>query len=306
MPSPKTWFVLVNPTSGGGRAKRRWPSIEKSLALHGFDFHSAQTQYRGHGVELVASAVEQGYKQFICVGGDGTLHETVNALMRETEVVRSELKIGILPIGTGNDWARQFNIPKNTEDAILKLKKAHASALDIGCITLRQEPSHPVYFNNVAGVGFDGHVIKIINRFKNLGALAYLAGALSGLFTYQKFDAIISWKDKRLRSSFLMIIAGLGKYAGGGMRLTSDPNPSDGYLDLSIAGNLSRFQVLKLFPFLFNGKITRSPFVKTDKINGLSVEVKGGVKPLIEADGELVGAGSFTIRIVPKALNFIK
>ena len=102
-----------------------------------------------------------------------------------------------------------------------------------------------------------------------------------------------------------MVIAGLGKYAGGGMRLTNVPDASDGFFDLSIAGDIGRFQVLRLFPSLFNGKITRSPYVQTDKINEMRVEVSGEIQPLIEADGELIGSGSFEVGIVPKAIKFI-
>ncbi|MBT8272155.1 MAG: YegS/Rv2252/BmrU family lipid kinase, partial [Bacteroidia bacterium] len=256
-------------------------------------------------VELAMDAVTQGFRHFICVGGDGTLHELVNGLMRQKVIRPEEFKVGIIPIGTGNDWARQFNIPKSSEKAIKKIKAGQAKALDIGCIQLDDDAAEPVYFNNLVGVGFDGHVIKTISRFKALGPLAYLIGALSGLFTYRKFEAQISWKDVSIQSSCLMIVAGLGRFAGGGMQLTSDPDTADGYFDLSVAGNMKRFQVLLLFRSLFNGKITKSRFVQTDKIKDLRVEVTGSIQPVIEADGELVGSGSFEISILPRALKFI-
>lgn len=83
MPSSKTWFVIVNPTSGNGSCKKKWPDILELLKMYEFHFEYVFTEYPNHGIKLTQNAIYQGFRRFICVGGDGTLHHIVNGIMSQ-------------------------------------------------------------------------------------------------------------------------------------------------------------------------------------------------------------------------------
>lgn len=111
MSNSNRWFVIINPTSGNGSSKRKWPRIKALLNAEYFDFDYAFTEYENHSVLLVQIAVKQGFKKIISVGGDGTLHNIINGIQRQNTVNSSYIQIGVIPIGTGNDWIKTYNIP---------------------------------------------------------------------------------------------------------------------------------------------------------------------------------------------------
>ena len=304
MSSSNRWFVIINQTSGNGSAKRKWPKIKNELELAGFDFDSAFTEYENHSVILIQDAVNKGFTKFICVGGDGTLHNVANGIQTQNLVVSSEIKIGVIPIGTGNDWIKTYDIPLNIHKAISIIKQGNVKQQDIGKIEFLNSSQKPLYFNNLAGVGFDGYVVSKVGKYKHLGALAYLIGAVIGLFSFKNFVTTIRLNEKTIKTKSLMVLVGLCKYSGGGMQLTEEPNPLDGLFDVSLAKDLNKWEIIKNLPKLFNGSIVKHKKVDTYKVNELSVIIDSNNKPFIQADGELIGTGNIKISIVPKAFSF--
>lgn len=304
MSNSNRWFVIINPTSGNGSSKRKWPRIKALLNAEDFDFDSAFTEYEKHSVLLVQIAVKQGFRNIISVGGDGTLHNIINGIQRQNSVNSSDIQIGVVPIGTGNDWIKTYNIPINNEKAISIIKRGVLRQQDLGKIEFIDQKQEPIYFNNLAGVGFDGFVVSKVGKYKNLGAIAYLIGAIAGLFSFKNFSSTITLNETEIRTKSLMVLAGLCKYSGGGMQLTKDPNPNDGLFDVSIAKDLSKFDILKNLSNLFNGKIVDHSKVENYKVSELSIIITSKVKPFIQADGELIGTGSIRLKIVPRAFTF--
>ena len=304
MSNSNRWFVIINPTSGNGSSKRKWPRIKALLNAEDFDFDSAFTEYEKHSVLLVQIAVKQGFRNIISVGGDGTLHNIINGIQRQNSVNSSDIQIGVVPIGTGNDWIKTYNIPINNEKAISIIKRGVLRQQDLGKIEFIDQKQEPIYFNNLAGVGFDGFVVSKVGKYKNLGAIAYLIGAIAGLFSFKNFSSTITLNKTEIRTKSLMVLAGLCKYSGGGMQLTKDPNPNDGLFDVSIAKDLSKFDILKNLSNLFNGKIVDHSKVENYKVSELSIIITSKVKPFIQADGELIGTGSIRLKIVPRAFTF--
>lgn len=300
--SPK-WFVIVNPTSGNGSGKRLWPKIQTELDAHSFEYDFVFTQHANHSSELVQNAVKQGFKNIICVGGDGTIHNIVNGLMLQPHCDSSEIAVGIIPIGTGNDWVRTYGISMDFRIAIETIKKGQTSSQDLGKIEIENEATKAVYFNNLAGIGFDAFVVSKVNKFKHLGAIAYLAGAVFGLFNFKNFDAEIHFDSSEREVHALMILIGLCKYSGGGMQLTKDVDPQDGLFDLSITNNFGKFDMIKNFTRLFNGKVTDSKKIETQHAKEVRVLVKNPAL-FIQADGELIGKGNFKVSMIPKAFTF--
>ena len=302
--STDVWFVIINPTSGNGRAKKKWPTIKRLLVQHGFQFKYAFTEYPGHTQLLVNQYIKHNFSRFISVGGDGTLHGIVNGIMTQTDVPFANIKVGVIPIGTGNDWVKTHQIPRDIKRAIQLIKKEQCSQQDIGKIEFLNSELPPVYFNNLAGIGFDAYVVSKVSKHKNLGAIAYLLAALIGLFSFKNFNSRVIINSEEISGKTLMILIGLCKYSGGGMQLTQQPNPFDGLFDVSIVENLSKFEILKHLPKLFNGKIHTIKRVQHLKTTSLKIYVEPDACLLVEADGELIGTGAIEVSLIPKALSF--
>lgn len=300
----KKWFVIVNPASGNGASKKLWSKIYNELTNQNIEFEFEFTQYKNHSIELVQNAIKQGFTKFICVGGDGTLHNIVNGVLSLNPTNISKIKIGIIPIGTGNDWVKTYYISKNYKEAIQIIKAEKTIQQDIGKLTITKI-NKTVYFNNLAGIGFDGYVVYKVNTYKKLGALAYLFGALVSLTSYKKSTLEITFNDTILKGKTLMLLIGLCKYSGGGMQLTKNSNPTDGLFDISYIPKITLLTILANIKGLFNGKITNHKLVNTYKTSFLKVTILDTQKTYIQADGELIGSGDFTVSILEKAINFI-
>lgn len=304
MAASNKWFVIINPTSGNGSSKHKWPKIESLLKTYDFDFEFAFTEHDKHSSELVQNTIKQGVTNIICVGGDGTLHNIVNGIMTQNLIPSKDIVVGMIPIGTGNDWIKTHNIPNDAEKAINIIKNGTVKTQDLGKIEFLNDDRKPVFFNNLAGVGFDGLVVSKVHKYKHFGAAAYLLGAILSLFSFKNFKSKIVVNETEINSKTLMILAGLCSYSGGGMQLTKDANPFDGLLDVSIAKNISKFDIIKNLSKLFNGKIVNHKKVETFKSKAVSVTIDKDDLPIIQADGEVVGKGNINISIVPKALSF--
>ena len=298
------WYVIVNPTSGNGSSKKKWPLIYNELLFQNFEFEFSFTKYQKHAIKLVQEAIYQGFKNFICVGGDGTLHNIVNGILSLNPSNILEIKVGMIPIGTGNDWIKTYNIPINYKKAIKIIKDEHTYFQDIGKIML-QNSNKEYYFNNLAGIGFDGHVVNKVHKYKYLGFLAYLTGALISLVGFKRKYLDIKFNKTSISGKSLMLLIGIGKYSGGGMQLTENVKTNDGLFDISYIKKVSLITVLKHISKIFNGTVTELPIIDTYKTSTLKVTIKNNENIYMQADGELLEADSFSVAIVPRALQFI-
>ena len=218
-----SFFIVVNPHSGNSNFEKSWEKITYILKLKNINFSYSFTEYRKHEVILVDKAIEQGYRNIISVGGDGTLHHVVNGIMKQRYIKTSKIKLGVIPLGTGNDWIRTYNIPNSIEKSIDVILKNTTVLQDIGCITLLNGKKE--YFNNLAGTGYDGYVVKNLNYLKKMGSLAFLVSGLYSLFSYKKTKYKIIINNKTINEQCLMILFGICKYSGGGLRSYKGSKP---------------------------------------------------------------------------------
>jgi len=297
------WYVIVNPTSGNGTPKKKWKRIISNLDAHHLLYKFTFSEYINHEKELIQKAIEQGYRKFICVGGDGTLHQVVNGVMTQNNVPFSEIKLAIIPMGTGNDWVKTYQIPKNISKAVAIIKGEKTIFQDIGCLDLLDETKR-VYFNNLAGLGFDGFVIKNSLKYKKFGAFAYLLATLKTFLQYKKSVLTIDFNNKIIETKTLLTLVGICKYSGGGMQLTKDVHTTDGLFDISIAKNLNFFSIIKNILKFYNGSIVNHKEVETYKTDQIKIRTYND-STYVEADGELIGTGGFKATIIPKAIQFI-
>ncbi|MCF6295378.1 MAG: diacylglycerol kinase family lipid kinase [Flavobacteriaceae bacterium] len=304
MANKKSWFVIINPTSGNGSGKKKWSKIERLLNTYGFDFDYAFTMHQKHSVEIVQQVIDKGFFNIISVGGDGTLHNIVNGIMLQSKMPSTNITVGVIPIGTGNDWIKTHHIPKDIESAIQIIKNGKAKLQDVGKIELLDQKKESIYFINLAGVGFDGYVVSRVEKYKRFGALAYLFGTLFGLVSFKNFNSKVRINSENISGKTLMVLIGLCEYSGGGMKLTKKPNPFDGFFDVSVAKNFSKLDILFNAVKLYNGKIVDFKKVVPLIATSIKIEIQEEKLPYIQADGELIGKGGFRASIIPKNFRF--
>ena len=298
-----TWYIIANPTSGNGLVQRKWKRVITGLDHNNLVYQFTFSEYEHHEQELVHKALEKGFKKFICIGGDGTLHHIINGIMTQKYIDSSHIKVAVIPMGTGNDWVKTYKIPKNIKKSIAIIKKENIIKQDIGeLITLNT--GEKFYFNNIAGLGFDAFVVKNVIKYKKFGAFAYLLGTLSTFVQYKKCILKIELNDKIIYSKALLILVGICDYCGGGMQLTKKGSSTDGLFNISIAKNFNFLSILKNIVKFYNGKIIEHKEVETYTSASIKIETNDDTT-YIQADGELVGNGGFKATLIPKAISFV-
>ena len=298
------WFLIVNPTSGNGKSKKNWIKISDELKKQNILFSFAFTEYSKHEEILVENAIKKGFTKIISVGGDGTLHHVVNGIMKQKLVKTNSIQLAVIPIGTGNDWVKTYNIGTKIENSIEIISKEKTILQDIG--RLETENNTITYFTNVAGIGYDGYVASKLKKLKSFGGIAYLLSGLYGLLFYKKTKFIIEINNQLIKEKCLMVVFGICKFSGGGMQFTKEVDSTDGLLDITIAKNLTLIDMILNLPKLYNGLIVHHKKVETFKTTSLKINpLLKSEKPFIQADGELINSGFISVSILKKAIQFI-
>lgn len=296
------WLVLVNPNAGRKKAQKDWPEIAALLTEAGIPFRSILTHHRDHAIHLSEKYIGKGYRKFIVVGGDGTLNEVINGVLSQKTVPSTSIFIGMIPVGTGNDWCRYHQIPEKYEEAVRVLQNGHCILHDVAKMDLHGQLR---YFINMAGMGYDGLVAKKTNEQKDKGKggpLTYMINLLASLFSYKMVDAKITLDGQQINTRLFSMSIGICKFNGGGMMQAPNALPDDGLLDLTIIKKLSKLAVIRNVPRLFNGSFTQLPMVFTGQGKEITIKAE---KLLIETDGESIGYTPCSIRILASAVNTI-
>ncbi len=296
------WYTIINPTSGSGKSLRQLNLIKNLFKKNNLNTTIVLTEYIHHEKELVQTAIKQGYTKFICVGGDGTLHHIINGIMSQKTIATNKIKVGVIPVGTGNDWVKTYKIPNKIEGAIQIINKGKTIFQDIGYLKLL-DTNTELYFNNLAGIGFDAFVVRRISSFKKIGTIAYLLGGIISFFSYKKNKLHVIIDNKNIKTKIFMISIGLCKYSGGGMQLTDFKKHKNGVFDITLIKNITLIKVLLHLKKLYNGKIIHLKEVETHQSKSLTI--LSNKSAYIQADGELLGKGNVEINIIKNAIQYV-
>jgi len=304
MPRPEM-FMIVNPVSGNGRTGQRWAGIEERLRIEGAQFDVEFTHEPGHATQLAREAVATGYRTIVSVGGDGTLNEVVNGLIVEGRAA-PDVRLGLIPGGTGSDFGRGLGLPRDPLEAALCLLKAEPHWFDAGQITCRLgEGTTTRYFINVAGLGFDGEVCDRVNRSSKAlgGTIPYLSSLLITLFTYR--NKRVHWTlDGQVRDEVLnSVIVANAYYFGGGMKISPNSRTDDGQFHVITLGDWGTLEFLATVPRVYNGTHLTHPKVK--EYAGREVTVEADGRMFLQAEGDLIGEAPATFKILPRAIQVV-
>jgi len=306
-PLKDQWYIIVNPNAGNGKGKKDWTRIKSLLEKNGLVFEAKFTERKGHAIEIAREAAILGFRKIATVGGDGTLNEAINGIFTQNTCPQSEFVIGIIPVGTGNDWGRMLGIPLVYDGAIKALRENKTMKHDVGLVSFYiGEKPEKRYFINIAGLGFEAIVVNKTNRKKDKGRsnrAIYLFNLLSSLLSYKKINAEVTVDGQSVSCNIFSINIGNGRYCGGGMRQTPDAIPDDGQFDVTIIKDMSRLEVIKSIELLYDGTILSHEMV--DGYRGSSIKVTSENLMYAEADGESLGHTPVEFSIIPSGINVI-
>lgn len=299
--------VILNPASGRGRGKKILPTLERFLNASGLDFNLVQSERPWHAAEIAEAASRQGVDAVVAAGGDGTVNETINGLMSARLDGFIKTALGVLSIGTGNDFAASLDLPAKLEDAVGAIARNTRRLVDVGLLKGCDFPNGR-YFGNCVGIGFDAAGGILAEKITwTRGLLAYLIAALGNIFIYYKAPTLkIQLDSEEIHMPSLLVSIMNGKRIGGGFWTAPNASPVDGQFDLCIAEEVSRPRMLTLLPHFLKGTQIGQPEIQMKQSQTVRVTATKGVMP-IQADGELLDddCRELKVEIFPKQLEVI-
>ncbi len=280
----KTAHVLFNPAARGGRNRALREPIERALAQAGIDARVVETQARGDAERLAAEWGRLGHT-VVAAGGDGTIHEAVNGLAGTPGT------LGVLPLGTGNDFASAIGMPKGLADAAQALALAPTRALDLGHARWTDTAGRTFQrrFANCLGVGFDAHAAAIAAETKWIGGrAAYVMAVFRTLWAWRRPDLVVQVRAHGVdfHGPLFLCEIGNGHSVGGGFLITPDARLDDGLFDVCVVDHLQTARALTLMPTTFRGGHVGAPEVTMSRTDHLGLAVDGGRGIGVQADGE--------------------
>lgn len=300
------WQIIANPVSGGGAVEKQWPATERLLQEMGFSHSVHFTERRGHATRLAETAILNGHRFILGIGGDGTNHEIVNGIMGQSFAPTSDVYYALLPSGTGNDWARQYGIPTDIRARLERLKKMEIRYQDVGLARfMRDGQPGERYFVNVAGMAYDGYIGQKLTQHRVTNRMQYLLLVAQYLMRYQLSKAEILFDSRSVEDYFYTINIGLCRYSGGGMQFVPQAVPDDGLFALTFARRLSKIEVLLQTPRFYNGTLLHHPKVEGYQAKSIRVEHRDQTPTLLEADGEFLGETPAEFILMEKALKIV-
>jgi diacylglycerol kinase (ATP) len=282
--------IIINPKSGKRAFRAQRLYLWKLLKKRHQPFAYRVTRYAGHATELARELVEKGYDEILILGGDGTLSEVINGIMRAqiTEEQRSRVAFGLMPRGTGNDWGRYWGLDRRFKKSLDRFFSGTCRPVDVGCITfLRNGEEHRHYFINSVGFGVDSLCCEKaadLKYYVGSHSLNYFFALLVALNKQQPLPVTITADGCEVFSGRLYTMnIGNGPFSGGGIRQNPQADPQDGIFHVMCAKKPVFREVMQAVPRLFNGGLTALDFIRTFTGSDISITTRQHLR--IEADG---------------------
>jgi len=290
------WLFIVNSVAGRGKTGRVLSGLVTSLNNLGFDYEIEVTKAPLHAISIVCEYVKKGFRKIVAVGGDGTVNEVANGIMKSKKA--EEIKFGVIPEGGGNDFARYLELDDDVEKSLKVLLRGNIKGVDVGKV-------EDNYFVNAFGIGFDAEVAANSKSIRFLNGLPrYILAIMKTLLNLKAHKVKLEINDEIIDRSILLVSIGNGVSAGGGFLLTPNAVIDDGVYDICIIRSLKVLKIFRLLPAVIKG----------EHINYEEVEIKQGSKIRIRTDqpipvyydGEmpvLKNPLDFTIELLPKKIQ---
>ena len=276
--------IILNPVSGKKKATKNLRIVQDMLIERGIAFEVHATGAAHDGEKIARRLTEQGETEFIVLGGDGTLHEVLNGLADP-----SVCKIGLVPSGTGNDFANRLNLPLDAEKAMKIILDGEAAPVDYFQVSDRR-------CMNVCGLGIDVDVLERCQRGRMKGKFKYLWSLIRSLFAFKGYRVEIQSGDVSMERDVLICTACNGNVFGGGIKICPTADPMDGKLDVIVVDQIGgKFKIIKAFIELMKGRILEYPLTTYFQTEHVRVETENPAP--IQLDGEVYQNHAFDVTV---------
>jgi diacylglycerol kinase (ATP) len=303
MSSPFGPMVLVvNSRAGKGAVAKSLPELESHLRQRGLEYEVRKTEGPGHASVLARAALEEGKRFVVAVGGDGTIHEVVNGMIKDDKPILADAVLGVVAAGTGCDFIKTFGIPAMPGHAAAHLDGPESFPIDIGKITYQQDGETVTrYFANIAEVGIGAAVVaKAAKLPRFLGPTVYFFAFWMELRRHRIAQVKVDLVDRVYDGYMNNLVVANGQFFGGGMKVAPKAAPTDGLLDIQIEHARKR-EAIAIMPKIYKGTHVPHPDIEEAKRVKVSIEAD---RPLpIEADGEVLGTTPATFEVLKDVLS---
>jgi len=295
---PRRVKFIFNPIANLGRAEALANSLKAIVHEMGRADWTG-TEYPTHATELARQASEDGYDLVVAMGGDGTMHEVLNGLMQVPETKRPQM--GIVPVGSGNDFAHACGISASPEQALRQSLTGEAKPVDVGIV--RDVTGKKEYWANAIGIGFDT-IVTIKSRkvrfVKGFGV--YLIAVLQTiLFQYEPFKLNMLIDGQKVDNDLLLLVLMNGKREGGGFHVTPYSKPDDGVLDYLMVDHVNRLRMLRILPEVLKGTHEKMNDCHMGKFHNMEIQSD---RPLfVHADGEIYATPASSCKFLSIEMN---
>jgi diacylglycerol kinase (ATP) len=295
--------IVVNATAGRGRAGKMVPSVRAYLARNAVQADMIQTRAAGDAVGLALEAARAGYERVVAMGGDGTAAEVSNGLLLAGEEGR-EAVLGIIPVGSGNDYAYGVGIPTRLEAACRRLADGHIRCVDVIRVTA---DGQTYIVNNTVGIGIDADVLLETRKMKRVrGFLLYFAAlfrvlAANGRWPYP-VDITLDGQPLPHHAVTLVSVCN-GPRVGGGFYLTPDATPDDGQFDVIVADQLGRLRLASFITRVMRGTHVGAKPVSIHRARRLVVDGQRGLPGHMDGEVLCTAGRHIEIELLPGRLK---
>ena len=317
------WLAVVNVFAASRKAGSIWKKAAVKLEQAGIDYKARFTGGEYNATELSRIAASNGYRKFIAVGGDGTIHDVLNGIaeyvysVADESVRFSDFTMAVIPVGSGNDWVKSAGVARDVASAVDQIVAGKVGRQDVVRVSVYDPDDADLnkivaesYMANIGGIGLDARVCEIVNRKKERGFRGkklYVSALLYCIKHRVPVHArVICDGNEVFRGKYLSMAFGIGRYSGGGMRQTSLAVMDDGLLDVTVIPDISLLTIAKEVPRLFTGTFHKVSVLTQARCRSVVILPDSGsdAEP-VEVDGEVIGRAPVRMDVLEDQLNII-
>lgn len=317
------WLAVVNVFAASRKAGSIWKKAAVKLEQAGIDYKARFTGGEYNATELSRIAASNGYRKFIAVGGDGTIHDVLNGIaeyvysVADESVRFSDFTMAVIPVGSGNDWVKSAGVARDVASAVDQIVAGKVGRQDVVRVSVYDPDDADLnkivaesYMANIGGIGLDARVCEIVNRKKEQGFRGkklYVSALLYCIKHRVPVHArVICDGNEVFRGKYLSMAFGIGRYSGGGMRQTSLAVMDDGLLDVTVIPDISLLTIAKEVPRLFTGTFHKVSVLTQARCRSVVILPDSGsdAEP-VEVDGEVIGRAPVRMDVLEDQLNII-
>jgi diacylglycerol kinase (ATP) len=301
--------VIVNPEAGSRSVGREWPHINRQLQKAGLSFDYEFTKGAGHAVDIANRAIDSGYRYLIAVGGDGTVNEVANGILRSSNPAR--VILGIVSAGTAHAFSFSLGVAEayNNINSYSFLTEQRRALIDVGVVQCwNHGQSIERFFLNEASIGFSAEIVdawkSLPNRFgKNINLALRTVAGYKCLAIHRNKNVRLHVGNEVESISICTVVVSNGQYCADRMLIAPHASLDDGLLNAIIVGDVSKLELLRIRPRLYDGSHVKHPKIRETKTTVITIE--SDERLLLEVDGDILGECPASFRVIPSALTVV-